>query len=89
MSTRLFHDPLHPYTRALLKSIPILGKSKEGRLKPIEGTVPDPYNRPSGCPFHTRCTEIIRGKCDKIHPELVRLPDGRAVRCLLYEENAE
>ena len=84
----LFHDPLHPYTRALLKSIPILGKSKEGRLKPIEGTVPDPYNRPSGCPFHTRCTEIIRGKCDKIHPELVRLPDGRAVRCLLYEENA-
>ena len=85
----LFHDPLHPYTRALLKSIPLLGKSKEGRLKPIEGTVPDPYNRPNGCPFHTRCTEIIPGKCDTIHPNLVRLPDGRAVRCLLYGEDGQ
>ena len=82
----IFHDPLHPYTRALLKSIPILGKSKEGRLNPIEGTVPDPYNRPTGCPFHTRCTEFMEGKCDVIHPPLTRLPDGRAVRCLLYEE---
>ena len=85
----IFHDPLHPYTQALLRSIPILGKSKEGRLDSIEGMVPDPYNRPSGCPYHPRCAEMIPGKCDKIHPELVRLPDGRAVRCLLYDENGQ
>jgi len=84
----LFHDPQHPYTQALLKSIPVLGKSKEGRLNPIEGTVPDPYNRPSGCPFHTRCEQVIIGRCDVIHPELTKLSDGRAVRCLLYSDEA-
>lgn len=82
----LFHDPKHPYTQALLKSIPRLGYSKQGRLDPIEGSVPDPYNRPPGCPFHPRCAHVMPGKCDQIHPGLLNLPDGRAVRCLLYEE---
>jgi peptide/nickel transport system ATP-binding protein len=82
----LFHDPQHPYTRALLKSIPVLGMSKAGRLTPIEGSVPDPYNRPSGCPFHTRCESVMPGQCDVLHPKLIELPDGRNVRCLLYGE---
>lgn len=82
----LFHDPQHPYTRALLKSIPVLGMSKGGRLQPIEGSVPDPYNRPPGCPFHPRCESFMPDKCDVIHPNMIRLPDGRAVRCLLYGE---
>jgi peptide/nickel transport system ATP-binding protein len=47
----LFHDALHPYTQALLRSIPVLGQSKLGRLDPIKGMVPDPYNRPVGCAF--------------------------------------
>jgi len=80
----LFHDPQHPYTQALLNSIPRLGQSRQGRLDPIEGTVPDPYNRPTGCPFHPRCDKVIPGKCDQIHPELQVRDDGRAVRCLLY-----
>ena len=84
----IFHDPKHPYTQALLKSIPKLGHSKEGRLNPIAGSVPDPYNRPTGCPFHTRCEQVIPGRCDVIHPDLISLSDGRAVRCLLYEEKA-
>lgn len=46
----------------------------------------DPYNRPKGCPFHPRCPQRIKGKCNQIHPNLVTLPDGRAVRCLLYGE---
>jgi peptide/nickel transport system ATP-binding protein len=82
----LFHDPKHPYTQALLKSIPRLGFSRQGRLDPIEGFVPDPYNRPAGCPFHPRCTQMIPGKCDSDHPDLIILPDGRAVRCVLYEK---
>jgi oligopeptide/dipeptide ABC transporter ATP-binding protein len=85
----LFFDPLHPYTKALLRSIPKLGQRNQGRLDPIKGMVPDPYNRPKGCPFHPRCTEKIPGKCDQIHPELITLPDGRAVRCLLYGEGGK
>ncbi len=85
----LFHDPLHPYTRALLHSIPVLGASKGIRLEPIEGVVPDPYNRPTGCPFHPRCSRFIPGRCDVEHPALFKLADGREVRCILYENQAK
>jgi peptide/nickel transport system ATP-binding protein len=82
----LFFEPLHPYTRALMRSIPKFGQRDQGRLDPIKGMVPDPYNRPKGCPFHPRCPQRMAGKCDQVHPELTILPDGRAVRCLLYGE---
>jgi peptide/nickel transport system ATP-binding protein len=81
----LFHNPLHPYTEALLRSIPVLGKSHLGRLDPISGMVPDPYNRPAGCSFHPRCTKFIEGKCNQERVPLKKLPDGRSVRCVLYE----
>ena len=80
----LFNDPHHPYTQALLRSIPILGQSKRGRLDPIKGSVPDPYNRPQGCPFHPRCAQCIAGQCQQTHPPMIKLPDGHAVRCWLY-----
>ncbi len=80
----LFHDPLHPYTQALLRSIPVLGQSKAGRLDPIKGAVPDPYNRPAGCAFHPRCARMVDGRCQGERIPLVELKDGRAVRCLLY-----
>jgi len=82
----LFHDSLHPYTQALLRSIPVLGQSYAGRLDPITGMVPDPYNRPPGCAFHPRCTKYIPGKCDQAPVPLTELPDGRTVRCVLYHE---
>ncbi|MBI5030892.1 MAG: ABC transporter ATP-binding protein [Chloroflexi bacterium] len=85
----LFREPRHPYTRALLRSIPRLGQIKQGRLDPIQGSVPDPYNRPIGCPFHPRCSQMIPGKCDQIHPTLIELGERRAVRCLLYGEPSE
>jgi peptide/nickel transport system ATP-binding protein len=81
----LFHDPLHPYTQALLRSIPKLGASKGGRLDPIAGAVPDPYNRPTGCPFHPRCPVAIPDLCSKEPSPVFRKPDGRAVRCWQYE----
>jgi len=51
----IFYAPKHPYTQALLQSIPRLGQKKMRRLRTIRGSVPHPYNVPFGCPFHTRC----------------------------------
>ena len=81
---QLFQDPKHPYTKALLRSIPRLGHGKNWEVEPIEGMVPDPYNRPVGCPFHTRCVSFISEVCDRVHPPMTILPDGRKVRCHLY-----
>lgn len=86
---KIFHEPLHPYTQALLKSVPRLGYGRKQRLNPIRGSIPDPFNRPNGCPFHDRCEQFMAGKCDAIHPELKQLADGRMVRCLLYEDEIQ
>jgi peptide/nickel transport system ATP-binding protein len=84
MVMQLFQEPLHPYTRALLRSIPRLGYGKKTELLPIEGSVPDPYNRPSGCPFHPRCASMIAGVCDVKPLTTTQMADGRTVRCHLY-----
>ncbi len=83
----VFHDPKHPYTQALLRSIPRLGqKTRERRrLESIRGTVPDPYSIPKGCSFHPRCNQRIRGVCDRQEPPYVSFGDGHKVRCLLYK----
>jgi oligopeptide/dipeptide ABC transporter ATP-binding protein len=83
----LFDDPKHPYTRALLRSIPKIGQRRLGRIQAIEGMVPDPYNRPKGCPFHPRCPDRIPGKCDQVVPSITHLPSGGSVRCHLYGES--
>ena len=82
----LFYHPLHPYTQALLQSIPRLGmkRPKEYRLASIRGTVPDPYNLPKGCPFHPRCAKKIAGVCDQQDPPLVEVEANHTVRCILY-----
>ena len=83
----IFHDPKHPYTQALLKSIPKLGVSRNmQRLDSIRGMVPDPYNRPTGCMFGPRCDHFMPGRCDAINPPAIPLGDGREVHCLLYED---
>jgi peptide/nickel transport system ATP-binding protein len=79
----LFYNPLHPYTRALLKSIPSVTKRKR-RLEPIEGIVPDPYAVPEGCPFWPRCPEFMSGVCDEIVPKYITAEPGHQVRCHLY-----
>jgi peptide/nickel transport system ATP-binding protein len=82
---QIFHEPKHPYTRALLQSIPRLGQGARERLNSIRGMVPDPYSRPSGCPFNTRCDFAMPGVCDRVLPPVTRLGHRRDVRCLLYE----
>jgi len=83
---QIFHEPKHPYTRALLKSIPRLGQASREPLDSIRGMVPDPYHRPTGCPFHTRCDFAMAGTCDRILPPTTNLGERRDVRCLLYED---
>jgi peptide/nickel transport system ATP-binding protein len=81
----VFHDPKHPYTRALLRSIPKLSATRSREPLPsIKGMVPHPFNRPTGCPFHTRCDAFMPGLCDRVVPPAVPVGGGRAVRCLLY-----
>jgi oligopeptide/dipeptide ABC transporter ATP-binding protein len=82
----VFHDAHHPYTQALLRSIPKYGLRAAGeRLNSIRGMVPDPYSRPEGCPYYPRCDHMMPGKCDRISPPSFRIGPGRSVRCLLYE----
>ena len=83
----LFKNAKHPYTQALLKSIPHLGDKKKGqRLASITGMTPDPFNLPTGCVFHPRCPMFMPGKCDKIVPSWKQVDDDHWVSCLLYEE---
>jgi len=81
----IFHAPRHPYTRALLRSIPRMRARSRERLTPIAGAVPHPYDRPSGCPFHPRCAEFMAGRCDREAPSLTPVSDRHAVSCFLYE----
>ena len=82
----LFKDPLHPYTRGLLQSVPVLGRrAREGRrrLREIRGTVPSLYDLPPGCSFHARCDQALP-VCRREAPRLTRRGAGRSVRCHLY-----
>ncbi len=81
----VFHSPQHPYTRALLRSIPPLRSKREGKLDVIEGAIPHPLSRPSGCPFHDRCSDFIVGRCDRYEPQLMPTAGGHEVSCFLYE----
>src|SRR5688572_12858948 len=83
----LFKNPKHPYTQALLRSIPQLGKKEKGqRLASISGMTPDPFHLPTGCVFHPRCPMFMPGKCDKIVPSWTKVDEDHWVSCLLYEE---
>jgi peptide/nickel transport system ATP-binding protein len=82
----IFHRPAHPYTRALLRSIPKRGKRVAGeKFKTIEGMVPDIKNLPAGCRFQGRC-DIERSSCRANPIEMVELGEGRRSRCLFTDE---
>jgi peptide/nickel transport system ATP-binding protein len=80
----IFHAPKHPYTQALLRSIPRMRSRSRERLTPIAGSVPHPYDRPAGCPFHPRCPQFMAGRCDRQEPALRPVAAGHAVSCFLY-----
>jgi len=80
----IFHAPKHPYTQALLRSIPSVHATSRMELPTITGSIPHPYNRPAGCPFHPRCPDLLPGMCGRGEPSLLPLADGQSVSCFLY-----
>ncbi len=82
----IFHAPKHPYTRALLRSIPSVDSPPRRNLPTISGSIPHPYNRPPGCPFHTRCPDVMPGLCNVVEPPLVPVAAGQMAACFLYPE---
>jgi oligopeptide/dipeptide ABC transporter ATP-binding protein len=84
----IFRDPLHPYTRGLVGSIPVLG-SRKPVLDTIPGVVPSLVNLPPGCRFAARCVSRLENGleiCTQQKPELLEISPGRKVRCWLYED---
>ena len=81
----IFHEPLHPYTIGLMRSIPHLGHRVKDRLVPIPGSVPDPYSIPKGCAFAPRCPAKKLPGC-KLDVPLTEVQPGHFVRCTLYQE---
>ena len=76
-TTDIFKNPMHPYTRGFLNSLPNRG------LKPIRGMSPSLIDLPSGCRFHPRC-DHAEEICKNRHPEMVEVENGHSVRCFLY-----
>jgi peptide/nickel transport system ATP-binding protein len=81
----IFHNPKHPYTQALLRSIPKISR-EQSELDPIQGMVPNPFNRPNGCHFHPRCTQAT-DLCKQRVPVVTQLSQDHTVQCLLYEKS--
>lgn len=80
----LFTNPKHPYTQALLTSMPRLHTRPRERLPSISGSIPHPHNRPPGCSFHPRCPAFMPGKCDRQEPQLAPVARNHEASCFLY-----
>jgi len=76
--------PTHPYTKALLDSVPVLGRGKDQNIQPIKGSTPDPYDRPTGCQFSPRCNWADQS-CE-VMPEISNVTSTHEVRCHKYKE---
>lgn len=83
----IFYTPQHPYTQGLLNSVPRLDLMDE-ELQPIDGTPPDLFSPPSGCPFTARC-KFAMEVCDHVYPHTSKLSDAHEVDCWLQDERAK
>ena len=81
---QIFHAPKHPYTRALLKSIPSVNVAPRTLLPTIAGSIPHPLGRPRGCPFHPRCPDAMPGVCSERVPALGPVGPNQLASCFLY-----
>ncbi|MEW2918520.1 oligopeptide/dipeptide ABC transporter ATP-binding protein [Ruegeria sp. ANG10] len=82
---QLFQSPRHPYTKALFSAIPSLDPDDRGKAQKLEGEIPSPTNRPSGCQFHTRCP-FATDLCKREEPHLETCEAGHAVSCHRWRE---
>ncbi|MDI9330308.1 MAG: ABC transporter ATP-binding protein [Alphaproteobacteria bacterium] len=83
-SEDLFSQPRHPYTRALLSSIPSMDPDHRTQVPPLAGDPPNPINPPSGCRFHTRCAQA-QEVCSRQVPQLAAPSGSHPVACLMFE----
>lgn len=81
----IFKNPKHPYTLALLKSIPAFNSSKKSELYAIKGTPPDLISPPKGCAFAKRCDYVMK-ICQEIQPENFEISKGHISSCWLEHE---
>ncbi|MCC6191253.1 MAG: ABC transporter ATP-binding protein [Anaerolineales bacterium] len=81
----IFHAPKHPYTQALLRSIPSVNSTPRAALPTVSGSLPHPFNRPPGCPFHPRCPQFMPGRCEAAVPELLPVGPRQMASCFLYQ----
>jgi len=84
----IFHAPKHPYTKALLRSIPSLYGETRVALPVISGALPHPFNRPAGCPFHPRCAEAM-ARCSAAVPSLQPVAPNQLASCFLYHDQVD
>lgn len=82
-TNEILEEPLHPYSRALVESIPEIGGERR-RIEGLPGAVPSPLAWPTGCPFHPRCPRVM-AVCREARPELIEYKPGRSVACHLYQ----
>jgi len=80
----VIHQPRHPYTRGLLNAIPKLDEL-DAPLVAVSGDIPSPLERPTGCVFHTRCSEVIEGRCATVEPEIKLVGQDHDVACFAVE----
>lgn len=83
---QIYNAPAHPYTQALLSSIPKTGAGREERLPAIPGTPPNPLSLPDGCRFAPRCPHRMP-RCDTAYPPTQTLPEGQDVSCWLFVDD--
>ena len=84
----IFHAPKHPYTQALLRSMPGLQGQTRVPLPVISGALPHPFNRPPGCPFHPRCPDAMP-KCSASVPGLARVGATQLASCFLHHDQVD
>jgi oligopeptide/dipeptide ABC transporter ATP-binding protein len=85
---QIIRAPEHPYTKGLLNALPNLD-DLGAPLTPVAGDIPSPLERPPGCVFHTRCPQIIEGRCDAALPEVTDLGGGHGVSCFAVPQPVE
>ena len=83
---QIFYNPAHPYTKALLASIPSLDPTKKLTTPPLEGEIPSPLNPPQGCSFNTRCPQVMP-ICKVKEPKWINLTKEHKTKCHLYDNN--
>jgi oligopeptide/dipeptide ABC transporter ATP-binding protein len=77
----VIRNPAHPYTRGLIRALPDID-DLDAPLTPVPGDIPSPLERPAGCVFHTRCPEIIRGRCNAEVPRMAMLKQNHMAACI-------